>query len=434
MSEPMKNAQNDLIQAIAQASQNAERAKFGQVASAVFSLMNGVSQIEPFRDVVAAAGAVDELSQTAVQRQRGLILSKDDLKSILRYVDMAKALPLTESDAERYLGYKKDNLFFKEESHEFLLPHNQVKFDRPIVEHADQWAPLAVQVQSLGKYLSDYAQSFVKKADEVIKVLNDLNEYLIVRGGVIDDKSTIIVAYATDVLRAWKKNTRFYRDKVEVVYRNLNTFRNRLNDTVSKSIEERSLAIARLNLCGEETELQQQIKALEDEKEGLEKEYDQAVGLAFTGTAGFLFFGAVGIIAWAITGGIYGDKAEKLRKQKDEKGKKIDELQARLTACSEIEGNISKLQTSLADMSHALLAADIGLQHLIIAWDSIEQDIDSAMEHLNRMDDPEYAGFVGTLKSEVVEARTSWADCENIAGDLLQCFKDAYKEYMDEKK
>ena len=75
MSEPMKNVQNTqntLMQAITQASQNAEQAKFGQVASAVISLVNGVSQIEPFRDVVVAAGAVNELSQTAVQRQRGL--------------------------------------------------------------------------------------------------------------------------------------------------------------------------------------------------------------------------------------------------------------------------------------------------------------------------------------------------------------------------
>lgn len=437
MSEPMKNVQNTqntLMQAITQASQNAEQAKFGQVASAVISLMNGVSQIEPFRDVVVAAGAVNELSQTAVQRQRGLILSKDDLKSILRYVDMAKALPLTEKDAEIYLGYQKDNSFFKEEKHKFLLPQNQVKFDRPIVEHADQWAALVVQIQRLGKYLRDYAASFLKESDDVIKVLKDLSDYLTVRGGVIDDKSTIIVVYGTDVLRAWKKNTRFYRDKVEVIYRNLTTFRNRLNETISKSIVDRSSAIASLNLSAEQIELQNQIKALEDEKEGLEKEYSQAVGLAFTGMAGLLFSGPLGIISWSITGGIYGDKAEKIRKEKDTKGEKIAELQNELTACSAIEGNISKLKTSMTDMSHALFAADIGFQHLLTAWDSMEQDLDNAIEHLNRMDDPEYASFVGTLRSEVKEARTSWADCDKVADDLMQCFNDAYTEYMAERK
>ncbi len=147
-----------------------------------------------------------------------------------------------------------------------MLPQNQVKFDRPIVEHADQWAALVVQIQRLGKYLRDYAASFLK---------------------------------------TWKKNTRFYRDKVEVIY-----------------------------LSAEQIELQNQIKALEDEKEGLEKEYSQAVGLAFTGMAGLLFSGPLGIISWSITGGIYGNKAEKIRKEKDTIGEKIAELQNELTACS----------------------------------------------------------------------------------------------------
>lgn len=100
MAEPLRRSANALLEAIAKASQNAEPAKFGQTAASVLSLMDGTSRIEAFRGIVDAADAADELSEKAVQEQKGLIVSKDDLKCILRYVDMAKALPLTKETAE----------------------------------------------------------------------------------------------------------------------------------------------------------------------------------------------------------------------------------------------------------------------------------------------------------------------------------------------
>ena len=85
MAEPLRRSTNALLEAIAKASQNAEPAKFGQTAASVLSLMDGTSRIEAFRGIVNEAGAADELSEKAVQEQKGLIVSKDDLQCILRY-------------------------------------------------------------------------------------------------------------------------------------------------------------------------------------------------------------------------------------------------------------------------------------------------------------------------------------------------------------
>lgn len=55
--------------------------------------------------------------------------------------------------------------------------------------------------------------------------------------------------------------------------------------------------------------IRRKIKEKRDRIEQLKKDYDKFVGLSFTGAIG-------GIIAIAITGGIFGAKAENARKEK----------------------------------------------------------------------------------------------------------------------
>ncbi|MDE5717134.1 MAG: alpha-xenorhabdolysin family binary toxin subunit A [Lachnospiraceae bacterium] len=432
MAEPLRRSTNALLEAIVEASQNAEPAKFGQTAASVLSLMDGTSRIEAFRGIVNAAGAADELSEVAVHGQKGLIVSKDDLKCILKYVDMAKSLPLTKEMAEAYLGYKSDDSFFQEEKHKFLVPEKQVAFDKPIYDHAVQWDPLAVEIQNVGKTLTNYAGLFTTKVDSVIKVLGDLNKYLKVHGFIADNSGKEIVECGTEILRLWKDDTGRYKDTVQKTYGKLVIFRDTMNDRISKSVRDRAQAIAALNLCADQQKLKQEIDELKQEIASLEKEYNEAVGLAFTGAA-VLILGFPGIIAWAITGGIYGDRAEKIRKKKNEKSAELKPLEEKLDAYSKIDGSIKKLETSITDISHALFSADIGLQHIMTAWNSLEQDIDNAILHLNRMDDPAYVKYVLTLTSELNEARTSWSDCGKIAEDLLKCFGEAYTEYEKTK-
>ncbi len=433
MAEPLRRSANALLEAIAKASQNAEPAKFGQTAASVLSLMDGTSRIEAFRGIVDAADAADELSEKAVQEQKGLIVSKDDLKCILRYVDMAKALPLTKETAETYLGYKSNDSFFEEEKHKFLMPEKQVAFDKPIYDHAVQWDPLAVEIQNVGKTLTDYAKLFASRADSTVEVLQDLNKYLKVHGFIADDSGKQVVECGTEMLRLWKDDTGRHKDNVQKTYRKLGVFRDEMNDKISKSVVDRSKAIAALDLCTEQQDLQQEIDDLKQEIKSLEQEYKEAVGLAFTGSAG-LVVGIPGIISWAVTGGIYGDRAEKIRKKKNKKNRELKPLEEKLDKYSKIDGSIKKLETSITDISHALSSADIGLQHIMTVWNSLEQDIDNALLHLNRMDDPEYVKYVFTLTNELKEARTSWAGCKKIAEDLLRYFKEAYEEYGKTKK
>lgn len=335
MAEPLRRSANALLEAIAKASQNAEPAKFGQTAASVLSLMDGTSRIEAFRGIVDAADAADELSEKAVQEQKGLIVSKDDLKCILRYVDMAKALPLTKETAETYLGYKSNDSFFEEEKHKFLMPEKQVAFDKPIYDHAVQWDPLTVEIQNVGKTLTDYAKLFASRADSTVEVLQDLNKYLKVHGFIADDSGKQIVECGTEMLRLWKDDTGRHKDNVQKTYRKLGVFRDEMNDKISKSVVDRSKAIAALDLCTEQQDLQQEIDDLKQEIKSLEQEYKEAVGLAFTGSAG-LVVGIPGIISWAVTGGIYGDRAEKIRKKKKEKNDELKEARTSWAGCKKI--------------------------------------------------------------------------------------------------
>ncbi|MCM1121511.1 MAG: alpha-xenorhabdolysin family binary toxin subunit A [Eubacterium sp.] len=432
MAQPQRMTSNALLEAIAKAAGNAPQPKFGQTAAVLLNLMNGTPQTGPFKDIIDAAGAAGEVSNISVQNQRGLVVSKDDLKNILKYVNLAKSLPLTEADAEIYLGYKSDDPFFDEEKHKFLLPKRQVEFDLPIYNHAVQWDGLAVDIQNIGNALVSYSMSFKNKADSTIKVLEDLNQYLKVHGFIADDTGKDIVEAGTETLNLWKKDTLRHQQTVKNTYDKLGTFRSALTGTIDKSIRDRGTAIRALDLGSEIEKLQQQVQDLKDDIELLQKEYNEEVGLAFTG-AGGLIFGLVGILSWAITGGIFGDKAEKTRKEKNAKENELAPLEKKLKSLDQINGNISELETSTTDLSLSLASADTGMQHLIVAWDGILKDIDSAVEHLNNMDDPEYVKRVAGLTSELKDARDSWDGCYKIAEELVKCFTDAYQEAQRNK-
>lgn len=432
MAEPQRMISNELFEAIVKASDNAPQPKFGQVAATVINLMNGTPQTDQFKAIISEAGALSEVSNVSVQNRRGLIVSKDDLKSILKYVNLAKDLPIKESDAEIYLGYNKNDSFFEEEKHKFLLPEKQVEFDQPIYNHAAQWDKLVEGIQNIGNELVSYSRDFKREADDTIDILKDLYKYLKVHGFIADNTGKDIVDAGTKTLNTWKEDTTRHQQTVKNTYDKLSMFRSTLTKTIDKSIRERGNAIRALNMSSEIVQLEQQIQEVKKEKAKLQKQYDEEVGLAFTG-AGALIFAPAGIIAWAITGGIFGDKAEKTRKKQDEKNAELEKLEKNLGTFNRISGNISKLETATKDLSLALSSADIGFQHLMIAWDSILKDIDNAVEHLNNMDDPEYVTRVVNLKNELENARDSWDDCQYIAEELVKCFKDAYEEFQANK-
>lgn len=421
----------EMLKQIADAAEAVPAPGFGVVSSAMVNLMAGTLNQADFQEVVSTAKIEDAVSKSSVTESKGFIVTKDDLWKIFTYVDEALALPTDVTAAETYLGYKGSDEFFKDEAHAFLKPENQVEFDKPIVEHASQWAGIEHEIKALGNTLNGYAKEFVIQAGDVIEILEDLNKYMKVTG-FLDEDGKEIIAAGCETLDSWKKGTQVHKAEAEALKARLMEFDYTLENKIKAKVDTRKEEISRMNMAAEVEKLNSQVNTLKEEIKKLDDEYDECVGLAFTGAAGMIC-PPLGIISWAITGGIYGAKAEKLRKLKNTKKDELAPLQKQLEADNRVISGIQKLDSMLTDFKAAIVAAIVGVQHVNLVWDSIVQDIGAAQDHLNNIENPEYVKRVRNLKTEIEIAKERWNSCGDLTKELVALFDMARKEYNEMK-
>lgn len=415
----------DLLAKIADASKQVPPPPFGQVGAAFVNAMGGTLKTAVVDDILGSIGEKVQVSSETLKHHKGVIVSRDDLKKIFSYVSMALSLPATIKEAEEYLGYKSDADFFKEESHKFLTPDNQVAFDKPIIAHAKLWADLEQSIKNQGNELNRYAKDFVMQAESILEVLNDLSKYLKVKG-MLDAEGKDIVECGAEILENWKTDTERHKNNSEQLYNRLVSFSQTLENQISASVNQRSSKVSSLGINKEFEDLAGKITNLKKEIKDLQAEYDKNVGLAFTGSAAMVFPPA-GVLAWLITGGIFGAAAEKVRKEKNAKEEKLAPLQKQYNAINTVVGGVNTLEAALIDFKSAVDSAIIGVQHLNTTWDSIVEDIKGAQVRINNA---EKASYVKNLLSEISIAKQDWSDCGDITRELVEEFDRARREFV----
>lgn len=419
-----------LLSAIANAVQTAPPLGFGQTGSIILNLMGGKLKSGVVQEILEKANASNDLSNEAIESNKGLLVSIDDLKNIFRYVDEALALPTTIESAEKYLGYKSDDDFFNIDSHKFLSPANQVEFDKPIIEHANQWASLEQSIKELGNSLVTYSKEFVAYGKDLYEVLEDLGKYIKLK----DDKAKDVVDCAMEIMSNWKSITKKQSDKTGDLYKRLQSFSDRMqnntgdNDSIYKRVKDRMDEIHTLNLSGEKSEIEEEVKNLEKEIDSLQSEYDELVGLAFTGAAG-LVFGPIGIITWAVSGGVCGGIAEKIRKEKNDKKKDLKKLQDQLNAINRVYEGVNNLYNLTTSFQSAIASALVGVQHVRIVWDSVVENLERAYTHIKNFTETGYDSYIKNLMSELNIAVGEWQECGDITKELVELFDEARKDH-----
>lgn len=418
---------SDILKAIANAANNVPPPSFGQVGAAMVNLMGGTLNISALNDVLQESDTKNEISESSVSQSKGFLVSSDDLKNIFLYVDTALNLPRDKENAEYFLGYKSNDPFFEEESHKFLSPQQQVDFDIPIIEHAKLWSGLEQSIKNIGNSLNNYASVFVTNADGILEVLDDLSKYMKTKG-ILDADGNDIVDCGSDMLRNWKRDTEANKEKSVELYNRLTAFYDTLVSEISVKVKQRVNKINDMHISEEQKNLQTKINELNKSIKSLKDEYDKNVGLAFTGAAGIII-PPVGIITWAVTGGVYGAKAEKIRKQMNDKKEERAPLQKQLDAINRVIGGINSLESSLIDFQTSISCAITGLEHINTIWDSIVNDITGALDKINQTSDAEYTRNVKTLITNITVARNEWEKCGDVTKELVEQFDRARREH-----
>ena len=130
------------------------------------------------------------------------------------------------------------------------------------------------------------------------------------------------------------------------------------NNDRSSLIEERDLLIEDISL--------------------LKEEYKNYVGLAFTGLA-------AGIIGVIITGGIFGAKAEKVRKKKNELIEKVKKLNDDIDKYTSLSFYLSSFYIELEEIEQLIEDTNMALEHIEYVWQAILTEIDASLTNFNKI-------------------------------------------------
>lgn len=367
-----------------------------------------------------------------VQRSGG-IFTKEDFINLKLYVKKGLSLPPNIADLKDIIGYDTAGIAGLEP------PEIKVVFDA-VRSHCLGWDHVESEViqQSISVTLA--SKQIVETGDNLLDVIDQWPFYDRVKklGDVADKELEGIrfepgdneakVALGT-YLETLKQIIDAQLTKTTAVTNLVSDYRivlvggKLLNKTEVRGLEpmvkQKYDLMIKNNLAKKIKDDEEEMTIKQSRIEQLKKDYSKYVGLAFSGAIG-------GVIGLAITGGIFGDKAEKARKEKNKLIGEVRALRDKVKGEKGLQKAIENLSDDFNDIGIRMLDAETALQHLEFMWKSMLALITESQTQWNNIDNGKaILAFVGTFKLVI----GPWREVGNLAGTLMDVWKDAQEEY-----
>lgn len=361
------------------------------------------------------------------------IFTKEDLINIKLYVKKGLALPEKLEEVIVFLGYEKSGI-------PGLEPVDIKELFDDIREHAQDWEGLQTKVINQSVQLESSSQRIVTTGDTFLSVIDQwpffqkLQELGEVADEVLegiqfeeqDYQASLALGQYLDLL---KQEISDQKAKTQVVATAVSDYKIALaGGTLSNGVRTSGLEplVKRKKDLMEKNNLEETIEEYQEEIDGLttridqlKKDYDKFVQLAFTGATG-------GVIGIAITGGIFGRKAEKARKERNAKIKERRALKAKLSGAQALQRAIDDLADDFDDMGIRMLDAEQALQHLGFMWDTMLQKItESQNQWANVNDGLTLLAFIPVFQNII----DPWREVGDLSGYLIETIDEALEEY-----
>jgi chaperonin cofactor prefoldin len=360
-----------------------------------------------------------------VKRDQGLILTREDIINIKRYVKDGLALPTAYNEVVAYLGYSQSGIVG-------LEPNDIQILFTAIRENAKQWDSIesgvkkqsldldnfAARITSVGGRVIDY----INRMDIIQQVLQTVGETGLEDSGVeipFTDTDRQVANALSNLIKILKADVEKEQAKTASLKAKITTFKLEIVQDLEPAVQ-RKWTLVRDNKVADEIEnLRSQIQQLDERIDQLQKDYDKYVGLAFTGAAG-------GIIGLSITGGIFGDKAEKARKEKNRLIQQKQQLEQQLNNRQMIFTAMSSLNNRFKDLHIRLIDAEKGVEHLEFVWASLHTHISNSLDKFSAINDGlSLLEFV----TEFEQVVSPWKQVKDSSSELIRIFDAALEEY-----
>lgn len=335
---------------------------------------------------------------------------------------------------EAYLGYKKIDVAGLEPKDIKLL------FDG-IHNHALNWNDVEQAVLQQSLDLDIAAKNIISTGNEIINLINQMPITVRVKTmlGDITDQQLKNITYESadhevalalkDILDEMKVDINRHQATTANVRKKVSDYRITLTggelssgdkvNGLEPQVKTKYDLMEKNNMRKSIKELDEKIKEKRDRIEQLKKDYDKFVGLSFTGAIG-------GIIAIAITGGIFGAKAENARKEKNALISEVAELEKKVSSQRALQTALEALSLSFSDIGIRMVDAESALNHLDFMWLSVLNQITESQTQFAVINNAlRLTSFVNKFQQVI----TPWKSVGDSARQLVDIFDEAIKEY-----
>lgn len=320
------------------------------------------------------------------------IVTSHDLIKIKSYINKALSLPYQIEDVINFIHYNEISV-------QQLSPENILTLFIRIRDHAFEWNKIeyaikqqAIDLEIIGREITSTGEniiSFINQMSLLAKistVIHDLSEQEL-ENIQYQSQDKEVATQLIHILESMKEDIENERDKTIKLKESLSSFRSKImGGKDSQNITHHSIYYDILNkkrfinefYNDNSLSLIEERDLLIEEIATLKDEYKHYVGLAFTGLA-------IGIIGVIITGGIFGAKAEAIRKKKNELIQKVKKINADIDTYEGLSLHLNTLYIELSEIEQFIEDANLALEHIEYVWQAILTEIEASITHFNKI-------------------------------------------------
>ncbi|MET4878500.1 alpha-xenorhabdolysin family binary toxin subunit A [Morganella morganii] len=358
------------------------------------------------------------------------IFTHNDLVHIKRYIHYGMTLPRETEDVIEFIGYRDTELTGFE-------PHNIQRLFFNIHQHALSWE----HVESMTKQQAidlEIAGAAITATGNYI--LNAINEMPVIRRAEVllqdatadklkdityRSQDNVISGELTKILSAMKDDITEERRKTQQVKNIISRFRLELIGGTDESgneipsliyeVKRKQKTLLKNRDSDATRELQSEIQVRNEEIEILKREYSQFVKLSFSGLIG-------GIIGLIITGGIFGYRAEQVRRRKNKLLEEVAELEEQVIARQTIQQLIIRLDKELSTLDGYFTDAHVAVDHLDFMWQVMLTEITESLNTFVQIND---AYSLLQFSLQLKKITIPWQRVRGYAKELVAIFDTA---------
>ncbi|EMO4161696.1 alpha-xenorhabdolysin family binary toxin subunit A [Morganella morganii] len=358
------------------------------------------------------------------------IFTHNDLVHIKRYIHYGMTLPRETEDVIEFIGYRDTELTGFE-------PHNIQRLFFHIHQHALSWE----HVESMTKQQAidlEIAGAAITATGNYI--LNAINEMPVIRRAEVllqdatadklkdityRSQDNVISGELTKILSAMKDDITEERRKTQQVKNIISRFRLELIGGTDESgneipsliyeVKRKQKTLLKNRDSDATRDLQSEIRVRNEEIEILKREYSQFVKLSFSGLIG-------GIIGLIITGGIFGYRAEQVRRRKNKLLEEVAELEEQVIARQTIQQLIIRLDKELSTLDGYFTDAHVAVDHLDFMWQVMLTEITESLNTFVQIND---AYSLLQFSLQLKKITLPWQRVRGYAKELVAIFDTA---------